>query len=81
MNDAEILALITKIKGAGRATAEAGKHVYGMGKRAAIAHPRSASAVGGAGGMLALQQMLKKRPEMDADAQEQRLRMSQMYGG
>lgn len=80
MNDAEILALITKIKGAGKATADAGKHAYGMGKRAAIANPRSASAVGGAGGMLALQHIFKKRPEQDAEAQEQRLRMSQMYG-
>ena len=79
MNEKEILALILKIKGAGKHIGDAGKQAYGMAKSSAMAHPKTASALGGAAGALALQRMLKKRPEMDAESQENQLRLSQMY--
>lgn len=80
MNEKEILALIMKLKGAGQSVGEAAKHGYGMAKSAAMANPKTASALGGAGGMLALQKMFKSRPADDSDEQQKRMSMQAMYG-
>lgn len=80
MHEKDILALIMKIKGAGKSVGEAAQHGYGMAKRGAIANPKTASAIGGAGGMLALQKMLKNRSAEDSNEQQKRLSMQSMYG-
>ena len=80
MHEKEILALIMKLKSAGRSVGEAAHQGYGMAKGAAMAHPKTASALGGAGGLYALQKMFKSRPAEDSDEQQKRMSMQAMYG-
>jgi hypothetical protein len=80
VNKKEILDLVLKIKSAGKSVGDVAKHGYGMAKGAAMANPKTTSALGGAAGMLALQKMFSGRASEDSDEQQKRMSMQAMYG-
>jgi hypothetical protein len=58
-----------------------GKAGMKAGKEFAMTNPKTASGIGGAIGGGALAKILgKETPEMDAEEQEKRMRLMQMYG-
>lgn len=77
-NILELLEQLKHVSGsAGKLGSEMGQSLSKFGH----AHPKTSAAIGGSAGTLALQKILGKRPETDADEQEQRMRMLQQYGG
>lgn len=77
----ELMEILKHLQTAGEKGAGIGKSLYGVGKKFAMENPKTSAALGGSAGTLALQKILGKRPEADADEQEQRMRMLQQYGG
>lgn len=73
--------LLQALKDLGTANIGSAKSAYGSAKRLAMANPKTASALGGAGAGALLTALLagKSQAEKDAEDQAKRLKLSQMY--
>lgn len=77
----KLQALLQALKATGKAGMDLGGAGLRAGKEFAMANPKTASSIGGAVGGGALMKILGgSRPEADAEEQEKRMRLMQMYG-